>query len=248
MNRKQFLKTSILALIGSQFPLNSEIFKSLNTDAAKIQQLLGLDQSHLVSEDILLEGETYDAFCQMKSKATEDGIQLEIVSAYRSFESQKEIWERKFKKLKRTKTPQEAISEIITYSSIPGTSRHHWGTDIDLIDTASNIPDGDVLLEKHYHGDGPFSKMKSWMQKHSQEFGFELVYTNDVQRTGFNYEPWHYSYRPKSLSFLKVQSQRSFIEEWKKLEFEGKEYLTEDFIASYFKNYNWGINPSLTPS
>ena len=35
--------------------------------------------------------------------------------------------------------PKKAISEIIRFSTVPGTSRHHWGTDIDIID--GNFPD-----------------------------------------------------------------------------------------------------------
>ncbi|SDG62490.1 M15 family metallopeptidase [Psychroflexus sediminis] len=248
MKRKRFLKTSILAGIGSQLQLNSELFKLFEFEDIKIENLLGLSQSHLKSEFILLEEDTFKAFSLMKSSALEDGITLKIVSGYRSFEQQKEIWEWKFKQLTKTKAPIQAISEIMTYSSIPGTSRHHWGTDIDLIDDSVIVPEGDLLLEKHYHGNAPFSKMKSWMEKNSSDFGFRLVYTRDDTRTGFNYEPWHYSYAPKAKLYLDLQSSEKYRKAWRNLEFKGKSYMTDSFMDSYFKNYGFGIHPSLMPS
>ncbi|MFO7744929.1 MAG: M15 family metallopeptidase [Psychroflexus sp.] len=248
MNRKRFISTTTLVFIGSQFSINSEVLNLLGFDNIKIENLLGLSQSHLKSNSILLENETYEAFSKMKSKAIEDNIDLRIVSGYRSFKHQKAIWERKFNQLIITKKPTEAISEIITYSSIPGTSRHHWGTDIDIIDGSVKLPEGDLLLEQNYHGDAPFSKMKSWMDNHAKDFGFELVYTQNKSRTGFNYEPWHYSFAKKSKSFLNVQLQKDYREAWSALEFNGKSKMSKKFIDSYFENYGSGINPSLMPS
>lgn len=246
MNRKGFLKTTVLAGIGLQF--NLELVNLFKFEDITVENLLGLSQSHLKSESILLEEETYQAFSLMRSKALKENIGLKIVSGYRSFERQKEIWEWKFKQLTQTKTPTEAISEIMTYSSIPGTSRHHWGTDIDLIDESVSAPKGDLLLQEHYHGDAAFSKMKTWMKRYSSDFGFELVYTQNTNRTGFNYEPWHYTYVPKAKPYLKLQSQKNYRKAWNKLKFEGKSYMTDSFVDSYFKNYGLGINPSLMPS
>lgn len=248
MNRKRFLKSTFLAGVGSSFLFNSELYMLLGIQNINVENLLGLSQSHLNSEAIPLETETYQAFSLMKSAALKDNIDLKIVSGYRSFKRQKEIWELKFKQLKKTKSPMEAVSEIITYSSIPGTSRHHWGTDIDLIDASVQAPQGDILLEEHYHGGGAFSKMKTWMEHNSPDFGFKLTYTQDKNRTGFNYEPWHYSYAPKAISYLEFQSQENFRKAWESLEFEGKTTITDSFMDSYFKTYGFGINPSLIPS
>jgi LAS superfamily LD-carboxypeptidase LdcB len=248
MNRKRFIKALALAGIGIQLPYSSQILKALTVDDIEIKHLLGLSQSHLKSKSILLEESTYEAFSTMKSAALKDQIDLQIVSGYRSFERQKLIWERKFKRLSKTKKPTKVISEIITYSSIPGTSRHHWGTDIDIIDGAVQPPTGGLLLESNYHGKAAFSKMKSWMDLYSKDFGFELVYTQNEKRTGFNYEPWHYSYAPVSKAYLKLQTGRSYKTAWYDLEFEGKSDMSQAFVDSYFKNYGMGINPSLMPS
>lgn len=248
MNRKRFIQTSTLVAIGTQFSINSKLLSLFSSENIEIENLLGLSQSHLKSDTILLEKDTYEAFLEMKSKALEDRIDLRIASGYRSFKHQKAIWERKFNQLIKTHNSTKAISEIITYSSIPGTSRHNWGTEVDLIDDYVNLPDGDLLMEENYHGNGPFSKMRSWMDENAENFGFELVYTKNKNRSGFNYEPWHYSFAPKSKSFLKLQLQENYKKAWGNLKFDGKSKLTKKFMDSYFNDYGTGINPSLMPS
>jgi LAS superfamily LD-carboxypeptidase LdcB len=248
MNRKRFLYSSILAGIGLQFPFQAFFKTPIEFQNISIDQVLGLDTSHLEPSPILLEKETYKSFSKMQSAAFKDGIHLQIVSGYRSFLQQKRIWESKYNQLLNTHPSSEVILEIITYSSIPGTSRHHWGTDIDIIDQSVQLPKGDVLIEKHYHGTGVFSNLKIWMERYGSDFGFELVYTDDTTRTGFLYEPWHYSFSPSSKDFLSVQMKESFQKSWEKLSFDGKSKMTPEFIESYFQKYALGINTILMPS
>lgn len=248
MNRRKFVTTSVLGVLGSHFTFNSELLNWTDYNEITIENILGLNQSHLESNSILLEKETYRAFSKMKSAASKDGISLSIVSGYRSFERQKSIWERKFSNLTQTKSPSEAISEIITYSSIPGTSRHHWGTDIDIIDSSVKSPKGDLLLEQNYIDNGVFSKLNHWMTSYAVDFGFELVYTNDENRTGFNYEPWHYTFAPKAKELLELQLNKKYRTAWDELDFNGKSEMTASFINSYFQDYALGINHNLKPS
>ena len=248
MHRKQFLQTSMLMGLGSSFILKQEFLKIFTNQNIEIESLLGLNTSHLLSDSILLEDKAYHSFQKMKAAAATDGVELHIVSGYRSYQQQKAIWERKFNQLTLSKSPADAISEIITYSSVPGTSRHHWGTDIDLIDTSVKAPEGDLLLEKNYHQGGPYHNLKTWMDRNAQQFGFHLVYTDDEERTGFNYEPWHYSFAPSSIAYLAYQNHQNYMEAWNKLSFKGKSDMSDVFIRSYFKNYSLGINPTLMPS
>jgi LAS superfamily LD-carboxypeptidase LdcB len=248
MNRKRFLYSSILAGIGLQFPFQTFFKTSIDLQNISIEQVLGLNTSHLEPSSILLEKETYKSFSKMRSAALKDNIHLQIVSGYRSFSQQKQIWENKYNQLSKTHSSSEAILEIMTYSSIPGTSRHHWGTDIDIIDQSVQLPEEDILLEKHYQGTGVFSNLKIWMERYGSDFGFELVYTDDTTRKGFLYEPWHYSFSPSSKNFLSLQMKESFQKSWEKLNFDGKSKMTPEFIASYFKNYALGINTILMPS
>jgi LAS superfamily LD-carboxypeptidase LdcB len=248
MNRKRFLYSSILAGIGLQFPFQAFFKAPIDFQNISIDQVLGLDISHLEPSPILLEKETYKFFLRMQSAALKDDIHLQIVSGYRSFSQQKQIWESKYNQLIESHSSSEAILEIMTYSSIPGTSRHHWGTDIDIIDQSVQLPEEDILLEKHYRGAGVFSNLKIWMERYGSDFGFELVYTDDTTREGFFYEPWHYSYSPSSKDFLSLQMKERVQESWGKLSFDGKTNMTPEFMASYFKNYALGINTILMPS
>ena len=61
----------------------------------------------------------------------------------------------------------------------------------------------DVLLTEKYEN-GIFTKLKRWMDVNSERFGFYLTYVNDKNRKGFEYEPWHYSYKPVSVELLNI--------------------------------------------
>lgn len=105
------------------------------------------------------------AFLQMQRAAKKDSIELKNVSSYRSYAVQKRIWNRKFERFTNEGlSPEKAIQKIIEYSTLPGTSRHHWGTDIDIIDAQPSV-EGDVLLEEHFLGNGPYVKLGLWLKK-----------------------------------------------------------------------------------
>ena len=91
MNRKRFLYSSILAGIGLQFPFQAFFKAPIDFQNISIDQVLGLDISHLEPSPILLEKETYKFFLRMQSAALKDDIHLQIVSGYRSFSQQKQI-------------------------------------------------------------------------------------------------------------------------------------------------------------
>jgi hypothetical protein len=248
MNRKKFLYTTALAGMGLQFSFQSFLKLPIEFQNISLDQVLGMDSSHLEPAPVSLDKETYRSFLQMESAALKDNIHLKIVSGYRSYSQQKQIWESKYNRLIETHSAEKAISEITTYSSIPGTSRHHWGTDIDLIDQSVQLPKGDLLLEKNYHGTGAFANLKTWMERFGSDFGFELVYIDDSTRTGFLHEPWHFSFSKKSKVFLDIQMKEKFQKSWQKLNFKGKSEMSPEFIATYFRNYALGINPILMPS
>ena len=76
---------------------------------------------------------------------------------------------------------------------MPGTSRHHWGTDFDI-----------NSLETAYYTSGKGAKEYAWMKAHASEYGFCQVYNYKSNRTGYNDEPWHWSFMPLSSRFLKM--------------------------------------------
>lgn len=208
-----------------------------------ISELMGKAELDLYGEGINLRKEAHDAFIEMKKAAYQDGIAIEIVSSYRSFDRQLAIFERKY--LQYTEDdgmePLEAIDKIIEYSTIPGTSRHHWGTDIDIIDRSKNT-DGDVLVPSKFEEGGPFADLKVWMDEHAREYGFYLVYTNEAKRRGFKYEPWHYSYAPLSVPMLEIFRKKNILQLLVEEDFIGSEFLTTGFIKTYIRDNILDIN------
>ena len=245
MNRNKFIKIS--SLIGLGIVAIPHISFALNQTVFSRDQLIGKDDTNIVGDNYTskMHKETKVAFQKMKTAALNDGINIEVVSAYRSFKKQKSIFENKYKKLiKSGLSPIEAISEIIEYSTIPGTSRHHWGTDIDIIDANFTKPES-VLEEENYYGNGPYCKLKEWMNEHSETYGFYEVYTQNPKRKGFKYEPWHFSYAPVSKPMLEAYQKldiKSILKEEKVL---GNENFTEEFIKKYKTENILDINPIL---
>ena len=220
--------------------------KSYCQKIMNLDQLIGLNNNNLIGDSIKLESETYYAFKKMQIAAKKDGINLKIISAYRDYERQKLIWNNKYKKFteENSLNPNEAILEIIRFSTIPGTSRHHWGTDIDIID--GNYPDeNDVLISKKFEKNGIFFKIKSWMDENSEKFGFYLTYNNDINRKGFEYEPWHYSYRPTSIKYYNAFINNDIEKIIKNPDLKGYEFFSKSFIDKYITENIMDINPDL---
>ena len=217
--------------------------KSLSKN--EILLLTGQGTPTLYGQGYDLIKEAADAYIKMKVAAAKDGFQLKVVSSYRSFDKQLAIWNRKFEiNSKEGMDPLENIKKITEYSTIPGTSRHHWGTEIDLISAQPKV-DGDVLLANLFEGEGPYAALKSWMDANANSYGFFLAYPKDSLRKGFQYEPWHYSYKPKSKYFLKnyltIDLKNIFLSH----EILGKEIFDEKFIQEYKEDYILGISSKI---
>ncbi len=209
------------------------------------EQLTGRSDPELYGEGIDLLKEAHDAFLEMKRDAYQDGIDIKVVSSYRSYERQRAIFERKYMAFtEEGMAPLDAIDRIVEYSTIPGTSRHHWGTDADLID-ASKPSSGDVLVPEKFEEGGPFADFKKWMDAHSEDYGFYLVYTDNPRRRGFKYEPWHYSYAPLSVPMLAAFRKMNILRILEDDDFLGSEHLTTGFIRTYITDNILDINPEL---
>ncbi|MFN8700255.1 MAG: M15 family metallopeptidase [Flavobacteriales bacterium] len=144
-------------------------------------------------EGMYLRSEVLTAFQAMRDSAKKDGVNLIILSATRPFNHQKSIWEKKWNRSKYAGwSDAEKALDILKYSSMPGTSRHHWGTDLDI-----------NSLEPAYFTSGEGKKIYDWMCAHAADFGFCQTYTSkSAGRTGYEEEHWHWSYYPLSSAFL----------------------------------------------
>ncbi|GGK52035.1 M15 family metallopeptidase [Lutibacter litoralis] len=220
-------------------------FKTLSQNQFSAKALTGRGDLTLVGTSFKLQKEAFDAFQEMKKAALEEGITIKIVSGYRSFNRQKKIWNRKYNSyISQGLMPDEALQKIIEYSTLPGSSRHHWGTDIDIIDASVQAP-SNLLNKINYEKDGAYFELKEWMDKNAESFGFYLVYTNNLERKGFKYEPWHYTYKPLSKPMLNAFKRIDLITFYKNLKLNGNQYLTREFIVKYSLENILDINPSL---
>jgi len=244
MNRRSFVKRSSITGLGVALVPNL-IFPNTNDPEYSILELMGKEDIQLYGKGIQLRKEAHDAFLEMKNAAYQDGIDIKVVSSFRNFERQESIWERKF--ISYTDDgmdAMDAIDKIIEYSTIPGTSRHHWGTDIDIID-GNQKTTGDVLVPSKFEEGGPFEALKKWMDENAKTYNFHLVYTDDYKRKGFKYEPWHYSYAPISKPMLTAFRRKNIMALLQKETFYGSEYFTEGFIQNYIQDNILDINRAL---
>lgn len=159
-------------------------------------------------KSIYLRRQTYQAFVRMAQAAQEAGLNLRIISATRNFEAQKGIWEAKWNGQRKVdgqdlaqtipNAKQRAL-KILEYSSMPGTSRHHWGTDIDL-----------NALDNNYFAAGEGQKVYTWLLAHASTYGFCQVYTEqgEDRPNGYHEEKWHWSYLPLAQEFLRQYNEQ----------------------------------------
>lgn len=172
--------------------------------------LTGLGSEHVVSladPPCTLHQVAANAMQQLRAAALQDGIDLTPVSSFRSFGQQLGIWNAKFQGLRpllsRAGEPLDALAmdeaarvdAILLWSALPGASRHHWGTDFDVIDGAALAPgQRPQLVPAEYAADGCFAALNRWLDANAADYGFFKPY--DVDRGGVQPEPWHLSFAP----------------------------------------------------
>ena len=237
------MKNKVALIIFLFFLICNKNYSQITMD---LNQLTGINNNNLVGDTIKLETQTYRAFKKMERAAKNDGINLKIVSAFRGYNRQKTIWNKKYERFTNEFSfePEKAILEIIRFSTIPGTSRHHWGTEIDIVD--ADYPDEkDVLKSEKFEKNGVYHKLKNWLDKNSERFGFYLTYNNDYDRKGFEYEPWHYSYKPSSLKYYNALIDADLKKIINNPDLKGHQYFTESFINKYISENIMDINPDL---
>lgn len=182
------------------------------------------------SKTIYLRNEVLLKFDQMYNAALEDGIKLILISGTRSFNHQKYIWDRKWAKNILKMDSISAVKEIMKYSSMPSTSRHHWGTDIDL-----------NSLENSYFEKGEGKKIFDWLVANAFKYGFHMTYDNqeETKRSGYKMEKWHWSYMPISEQFL-IQF-NDYVNCENISSFEGSKFACHPKV-DVIKNFVNGIN------
>lgn len=168
----------------------------------------------------------------------EAGIELAAVSAFRDFERQRTIWNAKWRGeralLDRAGQPLEVgtldtdarIDAILAWSALPGASRHHWGTDLDVIDRAA-MPAGyrPQLVPQEYARGGVFQRLDAWLAASMERFGFYRPYAHDLG--GVQPEPWHLSHAATARPACAALTVEVMAEAIESAEVEGRARLLE---------------------
>ena len=181
------------------------------------QQALGIDNSHItfLTETIGIHNQSKDDWLSMCAAAKQDGLDIAIASGFRSFERQLLIWQLKIRGERAVYNlegspinteglePAELITAIMLFSALPGASRHHWGTDIDVY-APNLLPDGYQLqlTASEYAEKGPLHSLHQWLKRYASDFNFYFPYENYTG--GVAAEPWHLSHHPVAKQYEKI--------------------------------------------
>lgn len=144
--------------------------------------------------------EVMESYWRLKEEASKAGWRLILVSGHRSFGSQRRIWNRhnrQFSKIEKL-DQKGRVRAIMSTVSVPGLSRHHWGTELDISEETLR---GQLVKIKP---DTPQKVIDfyQWMEQNAPRFGFCKVYLGN--KGSIMDEPWHWTYFP----FARVYEQQ----------------------------------------
>jgi len=206
------------------------------------EELTGACETHLQTVDEhKLHPEVAKAYLRMKSSAANNGIELAIASGFRSLERQLSIWNRKWRgKLPvrskdgdlleiSTLTDTEKMHAILHWSALPGSSRHHWGSDFDIYDPRP-FQDSEQKLQlvpvEYIDASGPCHELWQWLTRHAHESGFFFPYAR--YQGGVAQEPWHLSYRAVSQQCQRQLNVELLANTIDSLSIEGKSVILDN--------------------
>ena len=223
-----------------------------------LNQVTGRARTHLWElrdPPCALHLEVMRPFLAMRAAAAADGIELAAFSSFRDFDRQLGIWNGKFRGERpmqdrsgmplnaQALTPAERVEAILWWSALPGASRHHWGTDFDVLDARAKPPDYQLrVVPEEYNAGGIFHRLTVWLDAHMHTYGFFRPYTTD--RGGVAPEPWHLSHAKvaqRAQAALSLDSLRAVLAA---AEIEGK----VEVLASLSRNYSsYVVNVDTAP-
>lgn len=223
-----------------------------------IDILLGKTREHLVPLDgtkYLLHKDMIHDFLMLKKSAEAAGFDLQIASAFRDYDRQLKIWNSKAKGERAllddhgaalnfsSLSPREIMFAILRWSALPGASRHHWGTDIDVFNGLTQKAEDVKLEPSETQGNGPAAQLHDWLDdqiSQGQSFGFYRPYQTD--RGGISPERWHLSHNPTSHRIVNFYTYSLF-----KKNISESEILLKDELLEYsdeiYQRYFINLDP-----
>ena len=184
-------------------------------------------------------------FLAMQEAAQKDGLDLQLVSSFRDFNRQTVIFNRKWTGQAplldihgdaltfNSLSENEKLHAILTWSALPGGSRHHWGTDIDVYDKAAVQTWGGKfdLVESEYTMGGPCHALSCWLNENMDQFGFFRPFS--INTGGVAPEPWHLSFKSIARDFENTRNVNGLINALGKSDIEGKTCILPQLPALY---------------
>jgi LAS superfamily LD-carboxypeptidase LdcB len=227
--------TETATLSPRHIPLNFLIGR---IDPSKEASFARIPDKYVSGSRVWGHKDAVEALIRMVEAADRNGYKLRVVSAFRSFDDQKDIWEDKWtgktlvegKKLpSSTPDPKARSLKILEFSAMPGASRHHWGTDFDF-----------NSLSNSYFRSGEGKRIYDWLTQHAAAYGFCQVYTakGADRPNGYEEEKWHWSYMPVASWYLRQYPEDVGYE--RLAGFEGAETARDLGVIA---NYVEAINP-----
>lgn len=170
-----------------------------------------------------------EAFQALKINAQKDGWDLILVSGYRSFNYQTRLWNMEYDQTFKEPdlTEEQKIERVLDYTSLPGLSRHHWGTELDISERSlrGQLFKDDPKLPKKVRD------FYEWMEENAPRYGFCKTYngTSGV----INDEPWHWSFKAYSRIYERQLQGLSDFSMIFDPSVEGYDYVREHFSHIY---------------
>jgi LAS superfamily LD-carboxypeptidase LdcB len=189
----------------------------------------------------------------MRAAARAEGLEIGVASSFRDFERQVGIWNAKFRGDRKLYDREGVllahssldavalIDAILAWSALPGASRHHWGTDFDVVDAAI-VASGyrPELLPHEFAPGGVFARLDAWIGVNAARFGFFRPYRTD--RGGVQPEAWHLSFAPVASAALGEFSLEVLIDAVSASSMLGREAVLAR-IAELYERYVMRIDP-----
>jgi len=195
--------------------------------------LTGRTETHLAHHpgfNTLVHRDVLPALTNLQKEAQAAGFDPMIVSAFRSYQKQLEIWNAKAKGERpvlddeglpldiSSLSEEDLCLSIMRWSALPGASRHHWGTDLDIVDRrALPSPDYKIqLIPEEVEDGGLFAPFYDWLEQFLGQNGtptFFWPYRHD--KKGIAPERWHLSFAPTANALLEAYTFEIF---WRNIE------------------------------
>ncbi|MEL0632419.1 M15 family metallopeptidase [Pseudoalteromonas carrageenovora] len=216
--------------------------------------ITGQSDTHLIEiQGHRLHSEIIDDFLALQNAAKNAGFDLTIASSFRDFDRQSMIWNNKFSGSRPVYNKQQQPVDltkltdinkciaIMRYSALPGASRHHLGTDLDIFDKAAVNDDYKLqLIPNEYEQGGPFAPLSDWLNNNLAKFGFYRPYKHDLD--GVAPELWHISHIKQSQLMVDALSEKILYECINNSELLGKSAILANLPALY-KRFISNVSP-----